>query len=404
MSSLFLHFSPQVLLEAGCSPDKRDKNGFTPFMIAISSGQYDVAKILLDTGADVNAVNNDGRSALMECVSHTEGVDFLLVANIDVNIRDVFGSTALLDACTRGCLSSVTKLLTAGADVNIVDREGQTALMCAANNCAGEIAQLLLDNGADINAGNFRGITALQHAAAVPKGHIMMEALLKAGCNPDQLDGIGHTPMVYAIEMARPVNVRCLVLANAKVDYKFPMFGLEFTPFQLAFLQCYELLKGVPEGSTVTPGELSKVSSLLTILHILVVAGARVLARTGKVQDQLKTVRNAVTILPQRQPEFPDASDPSPDTVYARTMWEDFKQNQSQYLSVIDHITSTLHTPRTLKDLTRLKFRSFFKSNPNDSFNKLGLPDILLNCLQFRDLENVQMRNWTHVWYLSHHL
>jgi len=388
------------LLEADCNPDLRDRKKMTPLMLAIHT-RMDLAGMLIRAGADVNAVCQDGRSVLMGAVQLSlQTVDFLINAGANVNQRSQEGSTALMCACTNGNVDIVRRLLDAGANVNNVDFDGQTALMCAANCGAGEIAELLLDTGADINTGNFRGITALQHAAAMPRGNIMMGALLKAGCDPDQKDALDHTPLIYAIEMGRAINVRALVASNAAVQYKFPMFGLEFTPFELSHLQVHEMVKCVREGERVTPGERSKTASLLVIMKMLVIAGAKVTAKTGDIRKQLNTVRDAIVALHeiderenQSRLEAEDSTAPESQAQDREKTADMLVRDWQQYTAILDWLLFVHSEPRPLADICRLHLRNHSRPDFHKNLPHFRLPETLQNYVCLHELNKLELTN-----------
>ena len=81
-------------------------------------------KYALEHGANVNAKDTDGQTALMKAYT-TEQVRLLIEAGADVNAKDKNGKTALMQAVFP---EQVKLLIEAGADVNAKDNQGRTAL------------------------------------------------------------------------------------------------------------------------------------------------------------------------------------------------------------------------------------------------------------------------------------
>lgn len=79
-----------------------------------------------------------------------------ILAGADVNAKDYEGRTALMNATMLNNIEQMKLLIAAGADVNAQDTEGHTAIMFVRS---AETAQLLIDAGADVNAKNKNGTT-----------------------------------------------------------------------------------------------------------------------------------------------------------------------------------------------------------------------------------------------------
>lgn len=85
---------------------------------------------------------------------HNEIAKILIEAGANVNAQNDTGYTALLTA-TRSCNPELVKILIeAGANVNTRDNDGDTALMIAAFKSCGKIAKMLIEAGAETNVKN----------------------------------------------------------------------------------------------------------------------------------------------------------------------------------------------------------------------------------------------------------
>lgn len=96
-----------------------------------------------------------------------ETVQLLLEKGAQVNAQDEKGKTALMRAAFAGDTEAVRLLLEKGAQVNVQDSAGDTALMHAAGNVPS--VELLLKHGADRNIKNAKGWTALDHVRGLVK-------------------------------------------------------------------------------------------------------------------------------------------------------------------------------------------------------------------------------------------
>ncbi len=77
----------------------------------------------------------------------------------------IVGSSPLISAAVFGKTEVARALIEAGADVNLQNKEGSTALHSASFLCRKEIVRMLLDNGADKELRNIYGSTALESVA-----------------------------------------------------------------------------------------------------------------------------------------------------------------------------------------------------------------------------------------------
>jgi len=117
---------------------------------ATKSNEFEAAKMLIATGADVNVRDLDEATLLMIAArnGHTEIARLFIAECVDVNARNNCGNTALMMALENGYIGTAQLLIAAGADVNARDSDGETVLMIAVRKGHTETARLLREHGA----------------------------------------------------------------------------------------------------------------------------------------------------------------------------------------------------------------------------------------------------------------
>ena len=126
--------------------------------------------------------------------------------------------TPVADAAERGDLETVRSLLRQGADVNAAQGDGMSALHWAAMNDNAEMAGVLLYAGAQPRATTrLGGFTAL-HLAGKSGHADVIRVLLEEGADVAAVTSTGVTAMHYAAASGRPDAVKALLAYDAEVD------------------------------------------------------------------------------------------------------------------------------------------------------------------------------------------
>ena len=186
---------------------------------AAEQGQGKLVRTLLDAGADVNAPQVDGTTALHWAAYHDDldTARLLVEAGADANAANRYGVPALSLAATNGNAAFVQFLLDAGADANAALQGGETVLMTAARTGSLAAVRALLADGADPNARERREQTALMWAAS--EGHLgIVNALLDAGADVHASLRSGFTPLFFAVREGNIDVVHRLLEAGVDVN------------------------------------------------------------------------------------------------------------------------------------------------------------------------------------------
>lgn len=171
-------------LDAGADLEARDGQGRTALLLATHGNSVDAARELIEAGADVNAKDAMQDSAYL--YAGARGLDEILALTLahgaDLRSTNRYGGTALIPAAERGHVATVRTLLRAGVAVDHVNRLHWTALLEAILLGDGgprhvQIVQLLLDAGANPELADGDGVTPLAHAKQ--RGYTNIETLLR---------------------------------------------------------------------------------------------------------------------------------------------------------------------------------------------------------------------------------
>ncbi|WP_338481568.1 ankyrin repeat domain-containing protein [Wolbachia endosymbiont (group A) of Nomada hirtipes] len=265
----------QLLLSIGADIDIRCDQNWTPLHYAVSAGQYDMVRFLVDQGASILAKDNNVKTPLriVNELGNTEVANFLrakldkylfsaierkdirkvsdfLDGGANIEAKGINNQTPLCVASCKGNLYVLKLLLSRNAKVNVQDDSRKTPLHYAAREGHSDVAELLLGRGTMIDAEDCFGMAPLHYAAyhnrknmvsflikqdakieavdkeaktplhyAAGKGHLdVAELLLDRGAIIDAEDRFGMTPLHYAACYNREDVVSFLISRDAKVE------------------------------------------------------------------------------------------------------------------------------------------------------------------------------------------
>ena len=205
----------QFLLSNSTSEDlkRKNKEGRTPLANAVRKGYEEAVRLILKhgVGADVNAKDNTGRTALSWAASSLVWGRALIKTlleqdGVDVDVKDAEGRTPLSWAASEGDPESVRLFLECGeeVDVNSKDNKGRTPLSWAASRTRGlespsAVKLLLEQDRVDVDAKDDDGRTPLSWAASESFLEVV-RLFLEYGEEVDvnSKDNKGRTPLSWA--------------------------------------------------------------------------------------------------------------------------------------------------------------------------------------------------------------
>ena len=264
----------RLLVAKGAKINAKDEEGKTALMQAASRGEPDVVSALLESGADVNAIDNKSLNALLYSLDdlNTAYGDerktlpkrrqevarrILLTKSVNVNAQNANGETALMRAVRLGNIDVIKSLLAKGAAVNRSDVFGDTAISIAYEEGKAEIEKLLPLPSLDRQPVNV--LNALLRAAVTKKDEARVKDLLAHGADPNHEYAIDYdhktikrTVLILAAKVGHPGIVQALLDKGANVSSQGLIYGSEH---------------GLKYGTALEAAEFSKNGEVVALLR-----------------------------------------------------------------------------------------------------------------------------------------
>jgi ankyrin repeat protein len=206
------------LIENGSNLTVADNDSDQVLMYAALYASDDCIQLLLEKGANPNAKNKLGETALLWSVHDLKRVRLLIQYGADVNVVTDQGNTPLLAACVGSMQSEVIRLLLdKGANPLAKNSRGETSLMRVALYGDTATAALLINRGVDVNLKNSNQETALFMCARTANNQ-MVSWLLRNGADADCLDSYKATALSYAVVVCDMPAIEALIKKTKNIN------------------------------------------------------------------------------------------------------------------------------------------------------------------------------------------
>lgn len=200
--------SVKALIDERSDFNAIDKFNLTPVFIAEKNGHFPVLKFLVDAGCDVSVKNSQGKSLLMLCCgkkSSSQLIKFLVnEKGCDVNAVDNDGNSALHIAIENFQLETAKVLIQLGANLQIRNGLGETPVFVAARSPSYPFVKYFFENFTfDLNAPRNDGMTPLHLLLSFGFDYYdTLKYLVEVvGANVNAKNSKGETPLFFVWQL-----------------------------------------------------------------------------------------------------------------------------------------------------------------------------------------------------------
>lgn len=192
--------------------------GKTPLIIAVGNSYIDTAKILIENGANINAVDIEGWSALSYAVNNGDIEIAKLLLENKAKIKDEL-LIAIKSPIVESRINIMKLLIDNKANINYTDENGFNPLNIAIESGDMELTKFLITNGANVNSLMQDGVSLIGYAIA-QNNMDLLQILIENGANVNYTNGDSwaDTPLKTASRLGLDNVVRILLTRNADIN------------------------------------------------------------------------------------------------------------------------------------------------------------------------------------------
>lgn len=216
----------KLLVEKGADVKLNVRGDGTALITAAEYGHIELVKYFSSKGADINRKFPNQGNALIAASGngHLEVMKYLISEGADINHYSPNQGNALIAAAHSDNTDAVKYLVEKGMDINFISPNQGNALIVAANNGQLETVKFLLSKGAKINKISPNQGTPL--IAASNNGHFnVVTYLLVEGAEMDKISPNQGTALIAAANNGHIEVVEFLVVKGADINKYSPNQG-----------------------------------------------------------------------------------------------------------------------------------------------------------------------------------
>jgi len=195
----------------------RNSNQSTPLHVAVDVSNFEIAKYLIEKGADVNSTNKTVQTPLFYAKKR-EIAKILIEKGADINACNNQNISVIRRAVSSGVKELAEILRENGAKFPSIKDETGVIFLGDIVRCGSvKLFEEMLLEGADIFGKDSTGLN-LFHYATLGRQYEMIRRLIESGMKLNDSDNAGWTPLHYAVMINSKETVSLLLENNAPIN------------------------------------------------------------------------------------------------------------------------------------------------------------------------------------------